>query len=358
MNRNYYAVIIAGGIGSRFWPVSTSQHPKQFQDLLNTGKTLVQHTQERLESVISQENVLIATNKKYRALISEQLPFIKKENIIYEPAMRNTAPCILLSALKIFKKNQDAVMIIAPSDHWIENVPEFLNSLENTFSYCIENDALLTLGIQPTYPNTGYGYIQHELTENSIKKVLNFTEKPNKTKAEEFLKEGNFLWNAGIFVWSAKSIIEAFKIHLPKMYTLFMKGYPLLNTEDESDFLAVNYELSQNISIDFGIMEKAENVFVLPVSFGWNDLGTWKSLHLQLPKDNEFNAKSNADVLFRNSKNNMVRVSENKKVVIQGLENFIVVEKGDVLLICPLDQEQEIKEIRENINSKFGSDFV
>jgi len=358
MNKNYYAVIMAGGVGSRFWPISTKKLPKQFHDMLGKGNTLIQQTFQRFENLIPTENILIATNKNYADLVQKQLPKVAAKQIVLEPAMRNTAPCILLSALKIYKENPNAVMIIAPSDHWIENEDEFLNNVETAFDFCQKNNALFTLGITPDSPNTGYGYIQFNYAENKIKEVKNFTEKPNLETAKEFIASGNYLWNAGIFVWSVQSILESFKTHLPEMYELFSEGNSNYNTSSEEKFIEDNYNKSENISIDFGIMEKADNVFVLPVDFGWNDLGTWGSLYSKLPKDNQQNASIGGKIIYRDANNNMITTQSSKKVVIQGLKDFIVVEKDDVLLICPKSNEQDIKEITKQVKNEFGDEFV
>lgn len=358
MKNNYYAVIMAGGVGSRFWPLSTKENPKQFHDMLGTGNSLIQQTFKRLEKSIPNQNILIATNAKYQNLVLKQLPQVSEKQVLLEPAMRNTAPCILYSALKIYKENPEAIMVVAPSDHWIENEAEFLNNLDTAFQFCQENDALVTLGIKPNSPNTGYGYIKYEASKNTIKKVEKFTEKPNLEKAQQFLNEGNYLWNAGIFVWSVSSILKAFELQLPEMYHLFRLGDSHYGTTSEKEFIAINYEKSQNISIDFGVMENAQNVFVLPVDFGWNDLGTWGSLYQKLPKDTEGNATVNAEAIFNNAKNNIVRTQKGKKIVIQGLSNYIVVEKEDVILICPKSDEQNIKEITNEVENTFGNKFV
>ena len=358
MNDNFYAVVMAGGVGSRFWPVSTKQFPKQFHDMLGSGYSLLQSTVNRVNKLIPSENILIATNQTYTNLVKEQLPKIKNSQIIPEPVMRNTAPCILLSALKIYQKNKNAIMLIAPSDHFIENESEFLNNIETAYNFCSKNNALLTLGITPDNPNTGYGYIQFNKSGNTIEKVLSFKEKPNLKTAQMFLNEGNYVWNAGIFVWSVKAVLNAFEEHLPNMYNLFLKGSDVYNTPNENNFINENYHLSENISIDFGIMEKASNVFVLPVNFGWNDLGTWSSLHSKLVKDANLNASIGGQVLFRNSKNNIVKTNNKKHIVIQGLNNFIVVENNDTILICPIADEQEIKAITNEVQSKFGDNFV
>ena len=358
MNKNYYAVIMAGGVGTRFWPLSTQKLPKQFHDMLGTGSTLIQQTFNRFENLIPSENILIATNKKYEDLVQQQLPKVTSKQLLLEPAMRNTAPCILYSAFKIYNENPDGIMIIAPSDHWIDDEVTFLQNIQTSFNFCAENDALMTLGIKPSSPNTGYGYIQHDTSKSDIKKVLNFTEKPNLETAIQFLEEGNYLWNAGIFIWSVKSILKAFKTHLPTMYTLFSKGEKSYNTASENTFIEDNYACSENISIDFGIMEKAAGVFVLPVEFGWNDLGTWGSLYQKLEKDNHQNATVGGQVIYRDANNNIVRTQSGKRVVIQGLNDYIVVEKDDVLLICPKSGEQEIKQITSDVKTKFGDEFV
>ncbi|WP_299123743.1 mannose-1-phosphate guanylyltransferase [uncultured Tenacibaculum sp.] len=352
MNNNYYAVVMAGGIGSRFWPVSTQEYPKQFHDMLGTGESLIQRTYNRINQLIPSENILIATNERYEALVLEQLPKTSKKQLLLEPAMRNTAPCILYAALKIYNQNPDALMLVAPSDHWIENETEFLNNIETSFEASAKSDILMTLGIQPDSPNTGYGYINFEESSNTIKKVKNFTEKPNLEKAKEFLASGDYLWNAGIFVWSAKSILNAFKEHLPNMVTTLDDGNNVYNTDFEDDFIKSNYEKCENISIDFGVMERAKNVHVLPVDFGWNDLGTWGSLYNKLGKDSQQNAIVGSKTIFRDANGNMVRTQNGKKVVIQGLNDFIIVEKDDVILICPRKDEQDIKQISAEVKSK------
>ena len=358
MSKNYYAVIMAGGIGSRFWPISTQEFPKQFHDMLGTGQSLIQRTFDRINNLVPSENILIATNERYEKLVLEQLPETSKNQVLLEPAMRNTAPCILYAALKIHNQNPDAVMLVAPSDHWIENETEFIKNIKTSFETCATNDILMTLGIQPNSPNTGYGYIQFEAEGSEIKKVKNFTEKPNLEKAKEFLNSGDYLWNAGIFVWSAKSIIAAFEKSLPEMVALFNHGSSCWNTNSEANFIKENYPKSENISIDFGVMERATNVHVLPVDFGWNDLGTWGSLYEKLDKDSQENAVVGGQTIFRDASGNMIKTQSGKRVVIQGLHDFIVVEKDDVLLICPKSAEQDIKEIAAEVKSKFGEEYA
>ena len=358
MNKNYYAVIMAGGVGSRFWPMSTQEYPKQFHDMLGTGDSLIQKTFSRLEKLIPSENILISTNKRYKKLVLEQLENTTPKQLLLEPCMRNTSPCILYAALKINAINPDGVMIVAPSDHWIENEIEFINNIETSFEFCQKSDVLMTLGIQPNSPNTGFGYIQYENNDTEIKKVKQFTEKPNLENAKKFIESGDYLWNAGIFIWSVKSILKAFETSLPEMYSLFCKANNVYNTEFEDDFINTNYVNAENISIDYGILEKSANVHVLPVNFDWNDLGTWGSLYNKLPKDKQLNASVGGKTIFRDSSNNMIRTQNGKRVVIQGLNDYIVIEKEDVLLICPKSDEQSIKEITSQVKENFGDEFV
>jgi len=346
MNKNYYAVLMAGGVGSRFWPVSTAQFPKQFHDMLGTGETLIQKTFTRLSKLIPPENILILTNAAYNGLVLEQLPMVKQEQVVLEPAMRNTAPCILYASLKIRKMNPDAVMVVAPSDHWIEDEAAFINNLQLAFDYAQDEEALMTLGIQPTFPNTGYGYIEYNKEgSNQIKKVYQFREKPSYEQAKSFLESGNFLWNGGIFIWSVRSITEAFKMFQPKMYTLFQEGYDTYNTGSEKSFIEENYAKADDISIDYAVMENADNVYVLPATFDWNDLGTWGSLHEKLTKDENNNTVVNARVFIENSSNNIIRAEKDKTVIIDGLHDYIIVDRENILLIYPKGKEQEIKKI-------------
>lgn len=351
MNKNYYAILMAGGVGSRFWPVSTTDFPKQFHDMLGSGDTLIQKTFSRLSKLIPIENILILTNERYNDLVLQQLPMVKQEQVLLEPAMRNTAPCILYASLKIQKQNPDAVMVVAPSDHWIEDESEFSNNLQQCFDFCQKENALMTLGIQPTFPNTGFGYIEFDKTDaNPVKKVNQFREKPNYETAKSFLEAGNFLWNGGIFIWSVKSIIDAFEKFQPQMNALFQQGSASYNTTDEKQFIQTHYEKAENISIDYAIMEKAKNVYVLPATFDWNDLGTWGQLHDKLEKDENNNGVINARVVMENASNNIVRSDADKLIVIDGLNDYIIVDKEGVLLIYPKSKEQEIKRITEMAN--------
>ncbi len=357
-NNNFYAVIMAGGIGSRFWPVSTTEYPKQFQDMLGTGKSLLQKTFSRMNALIPSKNTYILTNDRYVDLVQEQLPEISLNQVVLEPAMRNTAPCILLSALKIYKENPNALMLVAPSDHWIEDEYSFLKNVETCFETCANEDKLLTLGIHPTFPNTGYGYIEYDKENTSeINKVSQFREKPDYKTAKEFLAKGNFLWNAGIFIWSVKSILSSFKINLPEMYSLFSNGVNLYNTSEERKFILDNYEKAENISIDYGILEKSNNVNVKKAEFDWNDLGTWGALYDKLEKDENGNATVRAKTSYKDAKENIVFTSSEKLVVLDGIEDFIVVDKEDVLMIYPKKKDQDIKELVSRISQKFGDKF-
>lgn len=341
---------MAGGVGSRFWPVSTTEFPKQFHDMLGSGDTLIQKTFSRLSKLIPIENILILTNEKYNDIVLEQLPMVKQEQVLLEPAMRNTAPCILYASLKIKKQNPDAVMVVAPSDHWIEDETAFTENLQQCFDFCAKENALMTLGIQPTFPNTGFGYIEYDKTDNNpIKKVSQFREKPDYETAKSFLKSGNFLWNGGIFIWSVKAITEAFEKFQPQMNALFQKGFETYNTALEKDFINDNYAHAENISIDYAVMENANNVYVLPATFDWNDLGTWGSLHEKLSKDDFNNAVVNATALLHNASNNIISTSKDKLVIIDGLKDYIIVDKDNILLIYPKSKEQEIKGIVSRI---------
>ncbi len=346
MINNYYAILMAGGVGSRFWPVSTTDFPKQFHDMLGSGETLIQKTFSRLSRLIPAENILILTNERYNDLVLQQLPMVKSEQVLLEPAMRNTAPCILYASLKIKKQNPNAVMVVAPSDHWIEDEAAFAHDLQQCFDFCEKEKALMTLGIQPTFPNTGFGYIEFDKVDaNPIKKVNQFREKPDYETAKSFLEAGNFLWNGGIFIWSAQSITEAFEKFQPQMNALFQNGFDSYNTTDEKQFILDNYPNAENISIDYAVMEKANNVYVLPATFDWNDLGTWGSLHEKLDKDHQNNAVVNATVILENASNNIIRSNAQKLVVIDGLDDYIIVDNDSVLMIYPKSKEQDIKRI-------------
>ncbi len=356
--KNYYALLMAGGVGSRFWPVSTQAFPKQFHDMLGTGETLLQKTFNRLAKIVPEDQILILTNTDYNDLVKEQLPNIKQKNIVLEPAMRNTAPCILLSALKVEKENPDAVMVVAPSDAWIEDEDSFVEDLQKAFDAAQQEETIVTLGIQPSFPNTGYGYINYDKSDNAFAKaVKRFTEKPDYPTAKEFVASGEYLWNAGMFIWSVKTVVNSFKSFLPEMYNLLNEGNEVYNLPEEQDFINEAYPKAENISIDFGVMEKHQNVKVVPATFDWNDLGTWGSLYDKMEGDSGKDAVVNARIIATNTSGNIIRTASNKVVVVDGLKDYIIVEKEDVLVIVPKSKEQDIKEIRNEVQSKFGNNL-
>ncbi|WP_410221677.1 mannose-1-phosphate guanylyltransferase [Pedobacter sp.] len=362
MNKNNYALIMAGGIGSRFWPVSRTEFPKQFIDFFGVGKTLIQSTYDRFLQICPAENIFVITNEIYTDLVREQLPALKDNQILAEPIMRNTAPCIAYGSMKIAEINPEAVIVVAPSDHTIANQPAFLKAIEQSMKAASGSNTLITLGIKPNRPDTGYGYIQYvdDTLENDteIHKVKIFTEKPNLELAKSFIQSGDFLWNAGIFIWSAQAVINAFEKHLPDMFDIFKNGKPHYNTLKEREFIAQAYQLCTNISIDFAIMEKAENVYVLPADFGWSDLGTWASIYEMAEKDYVGNAVMPSEhVMMYNSANCMVNVPKDKLVILQGLHDYIVVESNNTLLICPRAEEQNVKNIVADVKTKFGGKF-
>ncbi len=363
MKNNHYAVIMAGGVGSRFWPVSTTEFPKQFHDMLGTGQTLLQKTFDRLASFIPEENILILTNEKYSNLVKEQIPTIKASRVVTEPAMRNTAPCILYAAMKIHKIDPEAVMIVAPSDHWIEAEGLFANDVNQCFERCEDGEAICTMGVIPTFPNTGYGYIEYDKSIDNdlgdgLKRVKQFKEKPVYQTAKQYLEQGNFLWNAGIFMWSVRTILEAFKKFQPSQFELFKAGEDYYNTEREKEFIQEHYADADNISIDYAILERAEEIYVQPASFDWNDLGTWGSLYDRLEKDRYNNALVNARFLGRNANNNMVRSEDGKLVVVEDLNDYIIVDKEEVLLIMPKSKEQEIKNVLAQVREIHGDQYI
>lgn len=364
MNKDYYCIIMAGGIGSRFWPLSRAKYPKQFIDILGVGKTLLQQTYERFNRLIPAENILIVGNEEYKDLISEQLPDLPDENILLEPSRRNTAPCVDYANFRILQKNPDANIIVAPSDHLILKEDAFLECVNQGMDFVANNDALLTLGIKPNRPETGYGYIQ--AVQRSVKgyssinlnKVKTFTEKPDAELAKVFFESGEFFWNAGIFFWSLPSIMKAFDKFLPEVHNLFKKGVDLYGTDKEKSFIRNAYEECKNISIDYGIMENAENVYVLASDFGWSDLGTWGSLYEQMPKDNKKNAVNAKHAFLYDSTGTIVNVPDDKLVLIHGLKDYIVVESDNVLLICKKEDEQRIKLFVNDIRAELGEKFI
>jgi len=360
---NNYCVIMAGGVGSRFWPLSRQNKPKQFLDVLGTGRTLLQMTFDRFNNICPSQNIYIVTSAIYKDTILEQLPEINTEQVLLEPVRRNTAPCIAYANYKIFKRNPNANIITAPSDHLIIKENKFKKVILDGLRFVSNKNVLLTLGIKPSRPETGYGYIQvnggKSVTENkNIYQVKTFTEKPNKDLAKIFFESGEFFWNAGIFIWSLKSIMKAFDQYLPDINALFKNGVEYYDTDKESGFIDEVYSESKNISIDYGLMEKAENVFVLCSEFGWADLGTWGSLYENRQKDTNKNSILGDMVFTYNSKNCIVNMPNDKLVVLQGLEDHIVVDSDGILLICKREDEQEIKQYVNDIKLKLGDKYL
>lgn len=351
---------MAGGVGSRFWPLSRSNKPKQFLDILGLGKSLLQLTYDRFKKIIPEENILIVAHEDYESLIYEHIPGIKKEQLLLEPMRKNTAVCIAYSNFKIFKNNPKANLIVAPSDHLILREDEFLRVIQEGLEFTSQNDSLLTIGIQPSRPETGYGYIQANglKTNSNFRKVKTFTEKPNIEMAKVFYESGEFYWNSGIFIWSLESIMHAFELYMPDLNNQFNESIDALNTPAEKEFINNLYPKSKSISIDYAIMEKAENVYVLTADFGWSDLGTWGSLYTHLDRDENENAITGKNVFLYNSQNCIVNVPNDKLAVLHGLDDYIVVESDKILLICKKDEEQKIKEFVNDVRIKKGDEYV
>jgi len=349
---------MAGGIGSRFWPMSRTDKPKQFLDFLGTGKTLIQQTFERVTRIVPKENVYIVTNTLYKELTLEQLADITEQQVICEPSRRNTAPCIAYANHKIKKLNPNANILVAPADHLIIKEDVFSDAVQKCFDFASKNDALITMGITPTRPDTGYGYIQFINNDDELKKVKTFTEKPDHDLAVKFIESGEFSWNSGMFIWNINSISKAFENHLPNTTAIFAEGEEFYNTDKEADFIEKAYSTCKDISIDYGIMEKAENVFVMNVDIGWSDLGTWGSVYTHLKHDNNENAKVGKHVMLYDTTNCMINVPKDKLVVIQGLDDYIVVEANNTLLICKKSDEQKIKQFVQDVKIDKGEKFV
>lgn len=352
---------MAGGIGSRFWPMSRTSLPKQFHDVLGIGSSLLQLTVARYLPICPKENILIVTNAGYKDLVKEQLPDLNDDQILLEPSRKNTAPCVAYAVYKINEINKDANIIVAPSDHLIVKEIDFQDTIKKAIHKAESEDCLLTIGIKPSRPDTGYGYIQFEDDNNpeeTIKKVQTFTEKPPLDIAKRFIESGEFYWNSGMFIWNVKSIIAAFEMHLPELNKLFSNGIGKYSTEEEEGFINHIYPLCKNISIDHGIMEKAKNVYVILADLGWSDLGTWGSLYTHVEKDNANNAVIGDNVLTYDSRDNIVMMPKQKLAVIQGLVDYIVVESNDTLLICKKQDEQKIKQFVNDIKVKKGGSFV
>jgi mannose-1-phosphate guanylyltransferase len=360
---HHYAIIMAGGVGTRFWPMSTTQHPKQFLDILGTGQTLLQQTYDRVAQTCPNKNIFVVTSNAYETLVAEQLPNLIKENILCESARKNTAPCIAYASYKIHKRDPKAITLVAPSDHLVKKEDTFVKAIQSCFKKAESQDCLITLGIKPTRPDTGYGYIQFidsdvKETDKRINKVKTFTEKPNTEMANFFMESGDFLWNSGIFIWSTQSIIKALENHDPELANVFKEGWDFYNTDKEKEFVNRAYATCKNISIDYSVMEKAKNVYVRSSIFGWSDLGTWGSLYTQMPQDEHKNALVGKNIITYDCNNCIVQVPKEKLVVLQGLEDYIVVESEGVLMICKKQDEQQIRNFVNDVKVSKGEKFV
>jgi mannose-1-phosphate guanylyltransferase len=351
-NKNQYIAIMAGGVGSRFWPASRESLPKQFLDILGVGKSLIQLTYDRALQLVPKENILIATNKRYKELVNEHLPDIFDNQILLEPSRNNTAPCIAYLALKIANQNPDSTFAVWPSDHVILKEAEFKTKMNLAFSYAEKGESLVTLGIQPTRPDTGYGYIEvnHKDGAQAIEKVVQFKEKPDLTTAQSYLDAGNYFWNAGIFIWSVKAVTAAFQNNAPSILEVLGEDVSKYNTTEEQEYIDRVYPNTEKISGDYALLERSNNVYTIPADIGWSDLGTWNSLHAYLEKDKKDNVMQGIILSAEDCEDNFVRLPRTKKAVIKGLKNMIVIDEGDVLLIYPKDQEQEIKSVRNGLN--------
>ncbi len=357
MNNSTFIVIMAGGVGSRFWPYSRNAHPKQFIDVLGTGKSLLRMTYERFLSISSPEKILIVTNENYKGLVQEQLPELLEENILLEPYRRNTAPCVAYAAYKIREKDPNAVMVVTPADHAIFKEEAFISVITEASEAAANGNNLITVGIQPNRPETGYGYIQYLASDSNVKPVKTFTEKPELEMAKKFLESGDFVWNAGIFIWSVPSIVKSFEASLPEMAEVFEEGKGIYYTSEEDEFVGKAYAQSKNISIDYGIMEKADNVFVVFGDFDWSDLGSWNSLHEARDKDENQNVIE-ADAILNDCSNIYVKSETDRLIVLHGLEDYLVADFKDVLLVCKKDSESKFREFVAQVKSEKGDKYL
>ena len=336
---------MAGGIGSRFWPLSKDNYPKQFLDILGTGKSFIRSTYERFSPVIPDENFLVVTNKAYKQLVLEHLPMLKPDQVLCEPARRNTAPCIAYAAYHIQSRCKDANIVVTPADHLVTNEVEFQRIIRLGFDFLAKNqNALMTIGIKPSRPETGYGYIQVPKQEQlpEVVKVEMFKEKPNYETALKFVAEGNYFWNSGIFLWTLDGIMQAFRQYLPEMVEVFEKGKQDFGTTQEQDFINEHFVDCPNISIDYGVMEKSPNTYTIPADFGWSDIGTWGSLFTHAKKDGCGNALR-GKVVSVDNKNTIINIEEGNEAVVEGLEDYLVAYRDHSLLVCKLHDEQQIK---------------
>lgn len=363
MNKNYFCIIMAGGVGARFWPLSRNSRPKQFIDILGTGETLIQQTFRRLTKICPPENIFVVTHSQYFEQVVEQLPAILPEHVLCEPMRRNTAPCIAYATHKINKLNPNAKIVVAPSDHIILKEEVFTEILLSALQAATDNDWLLTLGITPSRPDTGYGYIQFDDThayppENIVRKVITFTEKPHHELAVTFLQSGDFLWNSGIFIWSLQSILKAFQTHLPEVNSLFSEGIDTYYTNAETTFIETAYTQCKSISIDYGVMEKADNVYVIAADIGWSDLGTWGSLYENSDKNADGNVINGNQAITFDTHNCIITLPKDKVAVVQGLEDYIIAEDNGILLICKRSDEQNIRSYVDAVRTNKGDLYV
>ena len=343
-----HLVIMAGGVGSRFWPMSTAERPKQFIDVLGTGRSLLQMTMERFRGICPPENVWVLTNRQYASLVKEQLPEVPEGNILLEPCRRNTAPCIAYASWRIKSQHPKANVVITPSDHVVADEEEFQRVIRSCLSFTAESDAIVTLGMKPDRPETGYGYIQADLSAHSprnreIYRVDSFREKPDLETAQAYIQQNNYFWNAGIFIWSISTIVNAFRIYQPAMSKIFEGMHSLYGTPEEQRAIDERFPECEKISVDYAIMERAEEIFVCPADFGWSDLGSWSSLHRLMPKDEYGNALIGPNIRVFETANCIIHTTSEQEVVVQGLDGYIVVEKDGTLLVTRMDQEQRIK---------------
>lgn len=357
-----YCVIMAGGIGSRFWPMSRNNKPKQFLDILGTGSSLIRQTFDRVSNFCNAENIYIVTSEAHRDQVVEHLPELSINQILLEPMRRNTAPCIAFASHKIAQRNPNATIVVAPSDHLVLNEVAFLKTINTAINFAAQNDSLLTIGIKPSRPETGYGYIQIGKPEagpgSNLFKVKTFTEKPNIEMANVFLKSGEFFWNSGLFIWSLPAIQKALDEHVPEIQAQFREAVSHFGTTKEHEAIVNVYSQCRNVSIDYGVMEKANNVYVVCAEFGWSDLGTWGSLYLSSSKDINSNAVVGKNVMLHNVKNSLVNVPKEKLVVLEGLEDYIVVESDEILLVCRKEREQDIKTYLNEVIAEKGDRFA
>jgi mannose-1-phosphate guanylyltransferase len=358
MNKNLFVVLMAGGVGIRFWPYSRNSKPKQFLDVLGTGKSLLQSTYDRFVTLCPRENIFIVTNEEHAALTLEQIPGIHADQLLLEPMRKNTAPCIAYACHKIAKINPEAVLVVTPADHLILKEEEFLSTIRKSAEFARDEDKLITLGIKPLRPETGYGYIQYLEGKSPLKKVKTFTEKPELALAKKFVESGDFVWNSGIFIWSVQAILHSFSKYLPEMAEAFDELAPKLFTAEEKTAVEKTYAQCKNISIDYGIMEKADNVFVWLSAFEWSDLGSWGSLHDNSQKDH-YNNVVTADALVYDTRNSIIKSSPGKLIVTQGLNGYLVGAFDNVVIVCEKDKEELFRRVVNDLKDKFnGNEFL